>query len=353
MKIEQDLKLDFKDVLIRPKRSQVCSRSEIDLVRTYVTMHTGNRLTGIPVIASNMDTIGTFSMARELYNHSMYTCVHKHYSVDKFVDEYLKHPDVNYIFYTMGVTNDDFSKVFKISDELKNRGSYIKNICIDVSNGYSQYFLDRVKRVREEFPHATIMAGNVVTPEMVQELLISGCAEIIKIGIGPGSCCTTRVKTGVGYPQLSAIIECADAAHGLGGLICADGGCTCAGDVAKAFGAGADFTMLGGMLAGHDECEGRWDFKEEEGHSKKYLRFYGMSSAEAMLKYNGGVADYKAEEGKSVIVPYKGPVKDTIRDILGGLRSACSFVGATRLKDLSKCTTFVRVSNQHNTIFGD
>jgi len=217
---------------------------------------------------------------------------------------------------------------------------------MDVANGYSEYFVEQIGKVRARHPERVIMAGNVVTGEMVEQLLLSG-ADIVKVGIGPGSVCTTRVKTGVGYPQLSAIIECADAAHGLSGQIISDGGCTCAGDVAKAFGAGADFVMLGGMLAGHDEGGG--ELLERDG--QRFVRFYGMSSRTAMEKYSGGVADYRASEGKTVTVPYRGPVAATIQDILGGLRSACTYVGASQLKELTKRTTFVRVAEQHNPIF--
>jgi GMP reductase len=204
-----------------------------------------------------------------------------------------------------------------------------------------------VQRIRAAHPQLVIMAGNVVTGEMTEELLLSG-ADIVKVGIGPGSVCTTRKMTGVGYPQLSAVIECADAAHGLGGHICADGGCTTPGDVAKAFGAGADFVMLGGMFAGHDESGG--ELVERNG--EKFKRFYGMSSKTAMEKYAGGVAEYRAAEGKEVLVPYRGPVADTVQEILGGVRSACTYVGARRLKEFSKRTTFVRVTQQANEVFG-
>jgi GMP reductase len=219
-------------------------------------------------------------------------------------------------------------------------------ICLDVANGYTEYFVQFVKNTRAAYPDKTIIAGNVVTGEMVEELILAG-ADIVKVGIGPGSVCTTRIKTGVGYPQLSAVIECSDAAHGLGGHIISDGGCTCSGDVAKAFGAGADFVMLGGMLAGHDESGG--EVVERDG--KKYRAFYGMSSATAMEKHFGGMADYRASEGKTVLVPYKGPIQYTIQDILGGLRSSCTYVGAAKLKELSKRTTFVRVSQQANEVF--
>ena len=220
-------------------------------------------------------------------------------------------------------------------------------MCIDVANGYTESFVSFVAKMRERYPHLVIMAGNVVTGEMTEELILSG-ADIVKVGIGPGSVCTTRKMTGVGYPQLSAIIECADAAHGLEGHICADGGCTTPGDIAKAFGGGADFVMLGGMLAGHDECGG--ETVEREG--QKFQRFYGMSSKAAMEKYAGGVAQYRAAEGKEVLVPYRGPVAATVQEILGGVRSACTYVGARRLRELSKRTTFVRVTQQLNEVFG-
>jgi GMP reductase len=219
-------------------------------------------------------------------------------------------------------------------------------ICLDVANGYTELFVSFLKRVRAAFPKHTIIAGNVVTGEMCEELILSG-ADIVKVGIGPGSVCTTRKLTGVGYPQLSAVVECADAAHGLGGLVVSDGGCTCPGDVAKAFGAGADFVMMGGMLAGHAEGGG----EDVVIGGQHFRQFYGMSSEVAMEKYSGGVADYRASEGKSTHVPYRGPAKDTILQILGGIRSSCTYVGAKSLKEISKRTTFIRVTAQLNEIF--
>ena len=228
-------------------------------------------------------------------------------------------------------------------DAMFDRHPLITFICIDVANGYSERFSKYVKNIRKEYPDKVIIAGNVVTGEMTEELILNG-ADIVKVGIGPGSVCTTRIQTGVGYPQLSAVIECADAAHGVGGFIMADGGCTCPGDVAKAFGGGADFVMLGGMLAGHDECSGQVVNGQKQ--------FYGMSSSEAMDKYSGGVAKYRSSEGKSVNVPYRGPVSDTASSILGGLRSACTYIGANAIKHMPKCTTFVRVNQQSNEIYG-
>jgi GMP reductase len=332
MRIDYDPKLDFDDVLIRPKRSEAPSRSAVVLEREYTYLNSGRVWNGVPIVASNMDTVGTMSMADALCP-SMLTCLHKYYSPDALISFFADERRRSCTFVTVGIRDDELEKLEQVMQRTE-----VEQVCIDVANGYTKYFVDHVSRVREAFPRLTIMAGNVATPEMVQELLISGAADIVKVGIGPGSVCTTRSKTGVGYPQLSAIIECADAAHGLQGHVCADGGCRTPGDVAKAFAAGADFVMLGGMLAGHDECEGEWVVENDR---RTGMRFYGMSSRTALDRYAGGLRDYRAAEGTEVIVPYKGPVKDTIQEITGGLRSACAYVGAERLKDLSKCTTFV------------
>ena len=344
MRIEADLKLGFKDVMIRPKRSTLQSRSQVSLERTFTFLHTGKSWSGVPVMAANMDTVGTFRMAETLAQWGLFTNVHKHYTPEEWDLSIARLPQeaLDYIAISTGITEADSEKL----DIILARHPQLKFICIDVANGYSEHFVEFVKRVRAAQPHQIIIAGNVVTGEMVEELLLSG-ADIIKVGIGPGSVCTTRIKAGVGYPQLSAIIECADAAHGLGGHIISDGGCTCAGDVAKAFGAGADFVMLGGMFAGHDEGGG--ELVEREG--KKEMLFYGMSSDTAMARHSGGIADYRASEGKTVYVTYRGPVENTVKDILGGLRSACTYVGARKLKELSKRTTFVRVMEQHNPVF--
>ncbi|MCC4265489.1 GMP reductase [Oceanimonas baumannii] len=345
MRIEEDLKLGFRDVLFRPKRSTLNSRSQVELNREFTFKHSGRRWSGVPVIAANMDTVATFEMARALAGHEMLTAVHKHYSVEQwqaFVNDagtdVLKH-----VIVSTGTSERDFEKlqqILSLSDDLGF-------ICIDVANGYSEHFAAFVSRVREQCPGHTIIAGNVVTGEMVEELILCG-ADIVKVGIGPGSVCTTRVKTGVGYPQLSAIIECADAAHGLGGQIIGDGGCTCPGDVAKAFGGGADFVMLGGMLAAHEECGG--ELIERDG--RQFMKFYGMSSASAMDKHSGGVAKYRAAEGKTVELAYRGPVDNTVNDVLGGVRSTCTYVGAQRLKELTKRTTFIRVREQENNVYG-
>ncbi|AZI19348.1 GMP reductase [Chryseobacterium taklimakanense] len=346
MRIENDIKLGFKDVMFRPKRSTLKSRSEVNLEREFTFLHTQKKWKGVPVIAANMDTVGTFEMAAALAKDKIITAVHKHYTVEEWTDFLKDKPDelYNYIALSTGTGKADEEKIKKICE----RHPKIQFLCIDVANGYSEHFVSFVKQARQNFPDKIIMAGNVVTGEMVEELLLAG-ADIIKVGIGPGSVCTTRVKTGVGYPQLSAIIECADAAHGLKGHIIGDGGCKVPGDVAKAFGGGADFVMLGGMFAGHDESGG--EMVEENG--KKYRLFYGMSSKTAMDKHSGGVAEYRASEGKTVRVPYKGPVSETVKDILGGVRSTCTYVGAAELRELSKRTTFIRVQEQENQIFKD
>jgi GMP reductase len=342
MRIDTDIKLDFKDVLIRPKRSTLKSRAQVDLNRTYNFRNSKREWTGVPIIAANMDTVGTFEMAIALGAERVVTAIHKHYSTEQWADFAKKNPKLlDYVAVSSGVSEEDFKKLTDILAATK-----VTFICLDVANGYSEHFVSFVRRCREAYPKHTIMAGNVVTGEMVEELILSG-ADIVKVGIGPGSVCTTRKKTGVGYPQLSAVIECADAAHGLGGLIIADGGCTNPGDIVKAFGGGADFVMIGGMLAGHDESDGT----VVDINGQKFKEFYGMSSATAMKKHSGKVAEYRASEGKHVLVPYRGPVKATIEDILGGLRSACTYVGAGVLKDLSKRTTFIRVTQQTNEVF--
>lgn len=394
MIIEQDTKLDFKDVLIRPKRSTLGSRKNVNLSRKFKMLHSGHEWDGVPIISANMSATGTFAMAKVLSKHGLSTALHKHYKINELVDFFINNLDIwNNVFYTIGMSEADLIKlenvkgeiVQKIIPDLVSEDSFFpKMICIDVANGYTKNFHTWVAKIRKTFPKAIIMAGNVATPDMVQQVLERG-ADIVKAGIGPGSACTTRIKTGCGYPQLSCVLECADAAHGYGGLICSDGGCVDSGDVCRAFGAGSDFVMLGGMLAGTDECEGEWIYSKDDvipeisgicvtdgfgfahGYGfypdgiyekknaervKETFIFHGMSSKEAMDKYNGGVASHRAAEGKCVQIPYKGNAESVILDILGGLRSCCTYIGAARLKDLSKCCTFVRVNRTHNTVFG-
>ncbi len=344
MRIEEELKLDFNDVLIRPKRSTLSSRAEVDISRQFAFKHSGAKYQGIPIIAANMDTVGTLEMAAALEPHGLSIALHKYYDDKTLIDFFGKLQRKSAVFYSLGIGAADYDKFLRVNEAL---GGGIEYVCVDVANGYTAAFVKFLQKIRAAHPKLTIMAGNVVTGEMAEELILDG-ADIVKVGIGPGSVCTTRKMAGVGYPQLSAVIECADAAHGLGGLICSDGGCTSPGDIAKAFGGGADFVMLGGMLAGHAESCG--ELVEVDGRSK--MRFYGMSSRQAMDKYAGGVAAYRASEGKEVLIDYRGDVEGTLQDVLGGVRSACTYVGAQKLKELSKRTTFVRVARQLNEVFG-
>ena len=334
MRIIDDVKLDFNDVLISPKRSQLTSRKDADLTRTFTFKHSKHQWSGVPIIASNMDHTGTLGMNQVLEKYDMLTALCK---FEKWIPSKLSDPLPNLI-QTIGLDQN--------LDTLDYDDS--KWICLDVANGYTERFNDYVALMREHeaTKNKIIIAGNVCTPEATEEIILAG-ADIVKIGIGPGSVCTTRKMTGVGFPQLSATIECADAAHGLGGHIITDGGCTVVGDIAKAFGAGADFVMLGGMLAGHKECAG----EVLGNHNGQVMEFYGMSSDDAQLKYYGTKKSHRAAEGKKVQVPYRGSVKNTIEEILGGLRSACTYAGARTIKSLPKCTTFVKVNRQLNEVF--
>lgn len=334
MKIENELKLDFNDVMFRPKRSTLSSRSEIDLTREITFNVNGKAVVwkGIPIIASNMDTIGTFEMYNVLSKYQMITCFHKHYAPDEFSDQL----DRRYYMISTGISDNDYTRLKEIIARINPLF-----VCVDIANGYLKSLGDFVKKLHREYPGIIIACGNVVTREMVEELILNCNASIIKVGIGSGSCCTTRLQTGVGCPQLSAVIETSDSAHGINGFIISDGGCVHPCDVAKAFGGGADWVMLGNMLAGHTECMGELITEND----KTYKLFYGMSSKTAMDKYHGGVAQYRSAEGKTVKVPYKGGVEETIKSILGGIRSTCTYIGARRLKDVPKCTTFLRVHN--------
>ena len=359
MRIEPDIKLDYKDVLIRPKRSPLRSRKQVSLERVYNFRNSHQEWSGIPIMAANMDGVGTFNMAYVLSHMGLFTCITKQNTAKDWYNQY--QTNTNLLAVSIGTNAQEYIQAKEIIST-----NDLKWICIDIANGYSEHFVDFVRQVRKDFPRMNIIAGNVVTADMTQELILAG-ADVVKVGIGPGSVCTTRIQTGVGYPQLSAVIECADAAHGLGGHIIADGGCTCPGDVAKAFAAGADFVMLGGMFAGHDEGGGEIITKKyrtneievyDDGelgqpiyNEKKFIQFYGMSSDTAMNKHSGGVASYRSSEGRTVEIPYKGSVELTVKNILGGLRSTCTYVGAPSLKQLSKCTTFVKCTQQFNKVF--
>jgi GMP reductase len=339
MKILDDVKLDFNDVLILPKRSEYSSRSEVSLERTFRFKYSPYTWTGVPIMVSNMDTTGTIEMALELQKHKVLTCLHKYYKVVDLIDKDL---DLDYIAVSTGIGDTDLENLDEIMREINP-----KFICIDVANGYMTKFIERCREIRDKYPSKILIAGNVCTQQGVLELVVEGKVDIVKVGIGSGSCCTTRKQTGIGMPQMSAVVECADTAHGLDAHIISDGGLQVVGDFAKAYGAGADFVMSGSMFAGNTESGG--ELIEESG--KKYKVFYGMSSSTAMNKYSGGIAHYRSSEGKTVKIEYRGSVKSTILDIQGGIRSTMTYIGAKKIKDIPKCTTFIRVNRQLNQIY--
>ena len=346
MRIESDIKLDFSDVLIKPKRSELSSRKDAVLERKFTFKHSLEEWKGIPIIAANMDHVGTPQMAGRLSLNNMLTAACKFSQWSKFQEyswhrrkqesDQLNHPPIqNYVIQTIGLDRNLDNMDYDDAEW----------ICLDVANGYTERFFEFVSLMRnhEATRRKIIIAGNVCTPEAVEQTLLAG-ADIVKVGIGPGSVCTTRKMTGVGYPQLSCIDLCSDAAHGLGGHIIADGGCVVPGDIAKAFGAGADFVMIGGMLSGHDECQGEKVMVDGE----QKMKFRGMSSEDAQIDHYGAKEEYRASEGKVVYVPCKGPVQNTVNEILGGLRSSMTYAGARSIKDMPKCCTFIRVNNQLN-----
>jgi len=341
-KIEQDDKLDFSNVLIRPKRSTINSRSEVDLSRTFKFMYSSYKWSGIPIIAANMDTTGTFEVYSILSTFKIITAMHKHYDLKDYKTYGIDKLDPNYYMISTGISDNDFIRLKEIMDFTNCNW-----ICVDIANGYISNLVTFCKKVREAYPDKIIVAGNIVSREMVEELILNGKVDIVKVGIGQGSACLTRLQTGVGMPQLSAILECSDAAHGVGGLIIGDGGITCPGDMAKAFGGGADFVMMGGQFAGHDENPG--DIVERNG--EKYKLFYGMSSQHAMEKHYGTMNTYRSSEGRKIEIKYKGKLSNTVNSYLGGLRSTCTYINARHMKHIAKCTTFVKVTQQLNTHF--
>ena len=345
-KIESGEKLDFQNVLIRPKRSTINSRSCVDLEREFRFKYSKETWKGVPIISANMDKTGTFEIYETLKKYNMITALHKFYTLQDFLDYKERNNenlDPNYFMVSTGIHEHDFERIVAILTHIE-----CKWICIDIANGYIDALVQFCQKVRKHFPNKIIVAGNVVTREITEELILNGLVDIVKVGIGSGCACLTRIKTGVGMPQLSAILECADAAHGVNGHIISDGGITCPGDMAKAFGAGADFVMVGGQFAGHDQNPG--ELVEENG--KKYKLFYGMSSDKAQETHYGKMNSYRSSEGRVMKIPYKGDLTNTVMDYLGGLRSTCTYINAKNIKQMAKCTTFVKVSQQVNNFFG-
>lgn len=340
--IIDNVQLDYSDVLLQPKRTTLNSRKEADIIRTFKFKYYKKTLSATGITVANMATTGTFEMAKAMSKLNAVTCLQKHYSVDEIVEFLKSNDDNSLVFISTGIKDDEFQKTCEILDT-----GLIDKVCVDIANGYIPNLSKFVKKLREKYGNnILIMAGNVVTSDMTQELILNG-ADLVKIGIGPGSACTTRKITGIGRPQLSAVMECADAAHGMNGMICADGGCTCPGDIVKSYAGGADFVMIGGMFAGSDESAGELIKRDD----KELKLFYGMSSGYAQNKHWGKMNKYRASEGRVVEIPYTGPVENTIEEIYGGIRSAMTYIGARRLKDIPKCATFYKVNRQLNEIF--
>ena len=340
MHLDTEIKLNYDDVLLKPKRSTLSSRRDVDMTRTFTFRNSKESYTCCPIVASNMVGVGTFSMAKVLQDYKMMTVITKSTTPEQWKQAVGDGIKLKYLSVCTGAKrntkdNDTMHNVLKNYPD-------VKFITIDVANGYHEHFVDFVKQTRDEYPDKTIIAGNVVTAEMTEQLILSG-ADIVKVGIGPGSVCTTRIMTGVGVPQFSAVVECADAANGVGGHIMADGGCVEPGDVAKALGGGAHFIMLGGMLAGHNESELPIVDGERE--------FYGSSSDRAREVHGKSKAGYRGNEGRAITIPDRGPVKETVEDMLGGVRSACTYIGAIRLKDVPKCASFVRTNSVINKVY--
>lgn len=340
MRIIQEPALDFEDVLIEPKRSSINSRKDVKLERTFTFVHSRREWTGLPIMVANMSCVGTFEMFQYTWAQRAIVALHKHYTADEYVNFFSKLDDdqINYVFYSIGMRDEDVEKLQYVFETVCGR---IVNINIDVPNGHIEGFIEFVNKVRRLFPNQTISAGNVANPSVAEALIQAG-ADIVKAGIGPGAMCTTRLKTGVGVPQLTCIMECADAVHGLNGHLIGDGGLKHAGDFAKGFGAGADFLMAGSFFSGY------------LGNSivingKEYLEMYGMSSTKANDKYAGGLKKYRAAEGREALIPRKsGSLMNVFQDICGGLRSAATYIGARELKHFGKCMTFRIVRRQIN-----
>tara|TARA_B100001287_G_C22631450_1_gene505374 strand:- start:277 stop:1326 length:1050 start_codon:yes stop_codon:yes gene_type:complete len=347
VKIDYQPKLDFNQVLITPKRSTINSRKDVDIYRKF-TFKNGQTWSGVPIMCANMATTGTFEVYNILSQYCMLTCLHKFYTPEDFVNYENEHGPLNkdYFIVTTGIKDSDFENLEKICSTIET-----KWICIDIANGYIPKMIEFCKRVRERFPDHILIAGNVATKEMSEAICLEAGVDIIKAGIGPGSACTTRLKTGIGIPQLSCVMDCADAVHGINHFVISDGGITCPGDLSKAFCGGADFVMLGGAFAGHNENPGEIITKIVNGVSKQFKAFYGMSSTHAMVTHYGKKDNYRSSEGRYIEIPYKGDLKDTVEDYLGGLRSTCTYIGAKCIKHMPKCTTFVLVSNQLNTTY--
>ena len=332
--LTQDKKLEFSEVLIKPRPSELASRSDVNLKVAYICKHSKRQIRGCPVIVSNLDSTGTIEMARITNNYGMFVCLHKYIEMEDLTKWFVDIASQR-SFVTIGTSTGEIDKIKHLSEYVDNfKPSYFDKICIDAPNGYTYEFLDMIKYVRTLFPHKIIMAGNVCDPIGVENIIKAG-ADIAKCGIASGGLCTTKYKTGIGYPQFSVALECGQAAQELNALCCSDGGVQHTADICKALGAGSHFVMAGSLFTGYDECNA----EVVDGKQK----VYGMSSKEANDKYNGGLREYRAAEGMVKYVEQKGSVLKLVGDICGGLASCCTYTNTKNLENLHKNCTFIRV----------
>ena len=328
-------KLNFKDVLIVPKSSKINSRKDVILDTKILFPASGINWTGVPIMASNMDNVGTFEMGFALQNFHMTNAVSKFYNKDAWVKSISNGLDLEFNFITFGL--QEISEIDEIiSYILQKTNKNIKTIVFDIPNGYIEKFSKIISEARKEFPKLGIIAGNVVTAEGVRLLMDSG-ADGVKVGIGSGGVCDTTETTGIGYPQLSAAIDCSLEVKKYNGFIVSDGGVKITGDISKAFAAGSGFVMLGSLLAAHKESMAPIIRKD----NKNFRELYGMSSTQAMTKHYGGVADYRTSEGKSILVEDRGPVKNTLNKILGAMRSTCTYINAKNIGEIHENSSFI------------
>lgn len=346
MKILPDVKFDFDDLLIRPQRSTLESRSQVDITRFFNFYHSPKYWTGTPIMCANMTSIASIKMAKALVDHNMIACLHKYHKIEDLISLFKENEKyLENIWVTIGPSNQDLVVLKQLQKE-----KIYPNIVIDSANGHIEKFVQFCKIVRSQNQDAIIMAGNVCVPECVSELIIHGGVDIVKIQIGPSQVCKTRMITGVGYGTISCIDECSTIAHGLKskdrclGLVCSDGGIKNPGDVCKAFVAGADFIMIGSLLSGTDECTDEWIEKD----NKKYMKYTGMSTHYIQSELGLEQKKYRASEGKVILVENKGSVSNVLREILGGIRSCCTLIGATSIKDMNKCGQFIKVNKIHS-----
>jgi IMP dehydrogenase len=331
----------FDDVLIVPKFSEVNSRSEVDISTNLRELRFK-----LPVISANMDTVTGDAMSRAMLRNGAQACIHRFGTIEETVDLFQRsHATDLHVspMVSIGVGSIELQRAKALFDE--GAHTYV----VDVAHGAQLSVAKQVLALREILgPYVNIVAGNFATGESVKHFLeyVGFAVDAIKVGIGPGSACTTRIKTGVGYPQLSAVLDIARTIEQTGVTVIADGGMKTAGDICKAIAAGADMAMLGGMLAGTEETPGDAfsPSSELQFNPKNAFKKYRGSASLESYRDQGKEAKHRTAEGESFLVPYKGPVADILQDIEGGLRSSLSYVGASNLKEFQRRAEFVRIT---------